>query len=284
MLYLHLKLFLCHWEKNLFEEVQFNMTQNAPTKYSIPSHSIFKHFIVKYSIVVPVYNEEDNLFKLRDNILSAMDKISDPFEVILVDDGSTDGSRKIIKQISAEEPRFRSIFFDRNYGQTSAFDAGFKASAGEVIITMDADLQVDAQDIPLLLAKLGEYDAVVGYRQKRADNWVKRISSRLANAVRNKLTGENIRDVGCPLKAIKREAIQNIKLFEGMHRFFPTLLKLQGYSVIEVPVNHYPRLKGKSKYNIRNRLFKSLGDLLAVRWMEKRYLRYTVLMDEKIDG
>jgi glycosyltransferase involved in cell wall biosynthesis len=140
---------------------------------------------------------------------------------------------------------------------------------GEVIITMDADLQYDPLDITRLLEKLGKYDVVCGYREKRADSWTKRISSVIANTVRNKLTGENIRDVGCSLKAFKKESLNQVKLFEGMHRFFPTLVKLADCSVIEVPVRHYPRKYGVSKYNIRNRVFKSFGDLLAVRWMKK---------------
>ncbi|MEW5803094.1 MAG: glycosyltransferase family 2 protein, partial [bacterium] len=166
---------------------------------------------VKYSLVIPVYNEEDNLLALRDNILSAMDRISGSFEVIFVDDGSTDRSRLIIKHICTEDSHFHLIFFDRNYGQTSAFDAGFKMAKGDIIITMDADLQVDAHDIRLLLEQLGEYDAVVGYRKVRADNFIKRISSRVGNAVRNRVIDENIRDVGCPLKAMKREAVLRIK-------------------------------------------------------------------------
>ncbi len=232
---------------------------------------------IKYSFVIPVLNEQDNLFPLKDNILSAMSTINDTFEVILVDDGSTDESRKIIKNINNEDSRFRYLFFDQNHGQSAAFDAGFRAAIGEFIITLDADLQVDAHDIPGLLNKLGNYDAVVGYREKRRDNFVKHISSKIANSVRNQMSHENIRDVGCPLKIIKRYALRNVKMFNGMHRFLPTLLKLEGFSVIEVPVSHHPRRHGESKYNIRNRLFRSLRDLFAVRWMQSRYFRYQII-------
>ena len=232
---------------------------------------------IDYSIIIPVYNEQDNLIKLRDNIVSALETISGSFQVLLIDDGSIDGSRDTIKGICSENSKFHYLFFDQNHGQTAAFDAGFRAAKGEVIITLDADLQVDAHDIPKLLAHLSEYDMVVGYREKRADNLMKRISSVIANNVRNWLSGEDIRDVGCPLKVMRREVFRNVKLYEGMHRFFPTLAKLEGFSVLEVPVNHYPRLHGKSKYNIRNRLFKSLRDLFAVRWMKKRYLRYKII-------
>jgi dolichol-phosphate mannosyltransferase len=218
---------------------------------------------------------------LRDNIVEAMASVSDDYEVIFVDDGSTDGSREIIRKISDANHGFRYIFFDRNYGQTAAFDAGFKAAIGDIVITMDADLQTDANDIPLLLKHLGPYDAVVGYRKKRADNWLKRISSQIANTVRNQLSGENIRDVGCPLKVMKRKALQHVKLYNGMHRFFPTLLKFEGYTVFEVPINHYPRIHGKSKYNVRNRIFRALRDLIAVRWMKSRYLRYQIVEEKK---
>ncbi|RKY85027.1 glycosyltransferase [candidate division KSB1 bacterium] len=230
----------------------------------------------KYSIVIPVFNERDSLSILKSNLENAMKSISDSYEVILVDDGSTDGSREIIKKICGEGRRFRGIFFDKNYGQTAAFDAGFKAARGKVVITMDADLQYDPRDISLLPAKLGEYDVVCGYRVKRADPWIKRISSKIANFVRNKLSDENIRDAACSLKAFKKECLDKLKLYEGMHRFFPTLVKLEGYSLIEVPIHHYPRKYGVSKYNIRNRIFKSFRDLMAVRWMKKRYLRYKI--------
>jgi dolichol-phosphate mannosyltransferase len=235
----------------------------------------------EYSIVVPVFNERDNLIPLRDNIVEAMSSISDDYEVILVDDGSTDGSRDFIRNICAGNPQFRFVFFDGNYGQSAAFDAGFKAAVGDAVITMDADLQVSAHDIPLLLKQLGPYDVVIGYREKRSDNWLKRISSRIANGVRNWLTDENIRDVGCPLKVIKRKALQNLKLYQGMHRFFPTLLKLEGYTVYEVPIHHYPRIHGQSKYNVRNRVFRALHDLFAVRWIQSRILRYRIVEEKK---
>jgi len=232
---------------------------------------------IEFSIVVPVFNEADNLIPLRDNIVDAMQCMNVPYEVILVNDGSTDRSQAVIEEICRSDNRFRFLRFDRNHGQTAAFDAGFKASRGTVIITMDADMQTDAHDIPLMTEKLADYDAVVGFRKKRADNLIKKISSRIANSVRNTLSGENIRDTGCPLKAIRREALQHVKLYKGMHRFFPTLLKLEGYSVVEVPVNHYPRKYGVSKYNIWNRVFRATRDLLVVRWMKDRSLNYRIV-------
>ncbi len=234
---------------------------------------------IEYSVTIPVYNEQDNLQELADNITEAMDAIGKPYEVILVDDGSKDNSRELIKQLCNERAPYRYLFFDGNHGQSAAFDAGFKAARGGIIITMDADLQVDAKDIPKLLEKMDEYDAVVGYRKTRQDSLNKRISSKIANAIRNKLSGESIRDTGCPLKAMKREALIKVKLFKGMHRFFPTLLKMEGYTVTEVPVNHYPRVHGVSKYTMRNRAIRALLDLFAIRWMQKRYLRYQIIQD-----
>lgn len=235
---------------------------------------------IKYSLVVPVYNEEDNLHPLVDNIRDAMSAITKAYEVILVDDGSQDKSRLLIKEICEKYANFHYLFFEKNHGQTAAFDAGFKAAQGEYIITMDADLQTDCRDIPLLLDQLGEYDAVVGFREKRSDHWVKLISSKIANAVRNKLSGEEIRDTGCPLKVIPTEVVSRWKLYKGMHRFFPTLLKLEKYSVCEVPISHHHRQFGESKYNVWNRVFRATKDLFAVRWMKSRYLHYQII-DQK---
>lgn len=231
----------------------------------------------EYSIVIPIYNEEDNIKLLAEGIVNAMDSISESYEVILVDDGSDDRSNELLKELCAANRKFTTIVFQQNCGQTAAFDAGFKKARGKIVITLDADLQYDPMDISLLLPKLGEYDVVCGYRKKRADSWVKRISSKIANFARNRLSGENVRDTGCSLKAFKKECLQNLKLYEGMHRFFPTLLKMEGYKITEVPVSHFPRKYGVSKYNIHNRLFKSFKDLIAVRWMQKRYLNYKIV-------
>ncbi len=230
-----------------------------------------------YSFVIPIYNERDNLLLLYENITDAMKIISNDYEIVLVDDGSTDGSLDIIQKLAKLDINVHFLSLDRNYGQTAAFDAGFKAAHGKLIVTMDADLQVDAHDLPLLLEKLATHDCVIGIRQKRSDNLIKLISSKIANFVRNKLSGEQIQDTGCPLKVFKREAIQKVKLFNGMHRFFPTLFKLEGFTVAEVPIHHYPRRYGKSKYNVRNRLFRALRDLFAVRWMKSRYLNYFII-------
>lgn len=228
------------------------------------------------SVVVPAYNEVECLRPFTEELLEALRGNGQEFEVVIVDDGSRDGTRELIRQLADEHPEIHFIGFKKNCGQTSAMAAGFKHARGDIVVTLDADMQNDPRDIPLLVEKLDEHDVVCGLRQKRHDNLVRRVSSRVANYVRNKLSDEQIVDVGCSLKAYKKECLENIKLFEGMHRFLPTLFKLEGYSVIEVPVNHRQRELGTSKYNIRNRIMKAFLDLLAVRWMKKRYIRYEI--------
>ena len=226
------------------------------------------------SIVIPLYNEVDNIEPLGHAILLAMQ--GQNYEVIFVNDGSTDGSAKKLKEWCAGYTNFRTIHFMRNAGQTAAMDAGFKSAAGKYVVSMDADLQNDPADIPALLEKLNAYDMVCGWRQRRNDPWIKRISSTVANFIRNKLSWEDIKDTGCSLKAYRKECLNRIKLFNGMHRFLPTLFKMEGFSVIEVVVNHHPRKFGKSKYGISNRAFRAFIDLLVIRWMKKRMLNYEV--------
>ena len=226
------------------------------------------------SIVIPVFNEEDNLRLLTSELTGVLQSLNKPWEILFIDDGSTDGSLHVLKELQEHSSRIKVITFNKNCGQTAAFDAGFKAAKGEVIITMDADLQNDPRDIPKLLDKIWDYDAVCGWRHKRNDPLIKRFSSSIANFVRNKLSDEAIADVGCSLKAFRSEQIKKLKLYNGMHRFFPTLIKMEGGTVIEVKVNHRPRKYGSSKYNIRNRMVRSFIDLLAVRWMGKRKLNY----------
>jgi glycosyltransferase involved in cell wall biosynthesis len=234
------------------------------------------------SLVIPVFNEEDNLELLTEEIVQVVELLGKSFEIIFVDDGSTDRSFTILRELARKYSFIRVIRFRHNCGQTAAFDAGFRASRGKVVVTMDADLQNDPHDIPRLLDKINEYDLVCGWRHKRNDSWIKRISSRIANWVRNKLSDEQIVDVGCSLKAFRREALKCLKLYTGMHRFFPTLVKMEGFKVIEVKVNHRPRKYGETKYAISNRIVRSFIDLLAVRWMKKRQLRYEV--EEVING
>jgi glycosyltransferase involved in cell wall biosynthesis len=231
---------------------------------------------VELSLVVPAYNERDNLPPLLAEIAAALQGRS--YEVIVVDDGSTDGSFEALMALRQRYPQLRVIEFERNAGQTAAFAAGFQAARAPIVITLDADLQNDPADIPKLVATL-EHDgatAVVGYRATRRDTPWKRLQSRIANGVRNRLNGEVIRDTGCSLKAFRTAAVRSLPLFTGMHRFLPTLIKMQGGTVTEVAVGHRPRKHGVTKYGMWNRVFRSLIDAFAVRWMQRRALRYRI--------
>lgn len=226
------------------------------------------------SVVIPVFNEAESLGPLWTELRPVLDSLGRPYEVIFVDDGSRDGSREILRTLRDRHPEVRLVGLRWNAGETAATDAGFRAARGEVVVTMDADLQNDPKDIPLLLDHLPARDAACGWRVTREDSWVRRISSRIANGIRNALSGEDVRDSGCTFRAIRRECLAGLRLYSGFHRFLPTLLKLEGYRVVEVPVNHRPRRFGRSKYGIRNRALRGLYDLLVVRWMKRRRLRY----------
>ena len=240
------------------------------------SQSKFHKAILDLSIIIPVYNERENLVFLEEVLENALAKTKYNYEIIFVDDGSLDDSANIILSLRKQNSKIKLIKFNTNYGQTSAFSAGFSAAKGNYVATMDADLQNDPADIPRLLEKIQEFDVVCGWRFKRNDIWIKRISSKIANKVRNLVSHEDIEDTGCSLKIFRKECLDSLKLFNGMHRFFPTLLKMEGYKITQIKVGHYPRKFGHSHYNIRNRLITSLIDLLAVRWMQKRKLKYKI--------
>ena len=235
---------------------------------------------LEISIVIPLYNEIENLVLLDQEITKNINPLNKSYEVILIDDGSIDGSSELIRELQKTNSNLRLIRFGHNHGQTAAFAAGFDKARGDIIVTMDADLQNSPSDIPLLLTAIKDYDVVCGWRHKRNDPWIKKISSKVANSVRNSLSEESIADTGCSLKAFRRECFKNIKLYNGMHRFFPTLMKMEGFSVTQVKVGHYPRIHGHSKYNISNRLFASFKDLLAIRWMKKRQINYDIIEED----
>jgi glycosyltransferase involved in cell wall biosynthesis len=223
--------------------------------------------------VVPAYNEVENVPLLVDEIRRALADSRPDWELLLVDDGSTDGTLEAMRRAAQGEPRLRVLRHRRNAGQTAALATGFRAARGAVFVTLDADLQNDPADIPLLLAELDRgFDVVSGVRTDRHDSFVRRASSKIANAVRNWATDEAITDVGCSLKAYRAEFLRDLPLFTGMHRFLPTLVRWNGARVTEVAVRHRPRRHGVAKYGIGNRLFRTLADLFAVRWMRKRWL------------
>ncbi|MDH5669887.1 MAG: glycosyltransferase family 2 protein [Nitrospira sp.] len=230
------------------------------------------------SVIIPIKDERDNLSPLVAGLLKVMDSHehsrSRPFEIIFVDDGSNDGSSEEMDRLAAQHPEVKVFHFDRNYGKTCALEAGFHQSTGDIIVQIDGDLQQDSEDILILLPLTSSHDLVCGWRQQRQDGLVKMLSSRIANRVRNMFTHDGMHDTGCPLKVFRRPVLERIRLYEGMHRFFPALARMYGFTVTEVPVRHYPRIHGQSKYGMGNRLFKSLYDLIAVRWMMNRVLRY----------
>jgi glycosyltransferase involved in cell wall biosynthesis len=233
------------------------------------------------SVVIPVYNEEENLPPLWEELRAVLDGLALEYEIVFVDDGSRDRSAELIRGFRESDPRVRLVRLKANAGETAATDAGFKAARGRWVVTMDADLQNDPYDVPTLLAHLDRWDVVTGWRVERGagDSWVRRLSSRVANWVRNGLTDESVRDSGCTFRAFRRECLRGLDLYRGFHRFIPTLLRMRGYRVIEVPVGHRRRRFGQSKYGILNRAFVALADLLVVRWMQQRLLRYEVAED-----
>jgi dolichol-phosphate mannosyltransferase len=231
------------------------------------------------SLVVPCYNEEGNLRQLVAAIREAVDPLKVSYEIVVTDDCSRDKSWEILKELAAGDPRVRIQRFAFNCGESAASWAGLKAARGKYLVTLDADLQNDPRDLPKFLDALQRFDCVCGTRVEsrgKGDNFVRIASSRIANWVRNKLSGEKISDAGCTYRAFKRECIGNLKFFKGMHRFLPTLFKIEGFTVTEIAVANNPRFAGQSHYGVWNRLFASFYDLLAVRWMKKRMSRYQV--------
>ena len=231
------------------------------------------------SFIIPCHNEEGNLRELVKAIRTASEPLNLSYEIVITDDFSTDKSWEILKELGAADPRIRALKFAFNCGQSAAQWAAMKAARGKYLVTLDADLQNDPRDLPKFWEALKNYDCVCGTRvatRRQGDNFVKVISSRIANWVRNKLSGENISDAGCCYRAFKRECIQDLKFFKGMHRFMPTLIKMEGFTVTEIPVSTHPRFAGQSNYGMWNRLFASFYDLLAVRWMKKRMFKYKI--------
>src|SRR5687767_11430660 len=232
------------------------------------------------SLVIPAYNEQENVPVLLERVSAALAQVGKPFEVILVDDGSTDDTPRLLAEGMRTLPWLRVLRMAKNGGQSAAFEAGFAAARGEVIATIDADLQNDPEEIPRLLPLLDgsdgqpPVDMITGWRRDRQDTNFRRWQSRQANRIRNWISQETVNDSASSLKVYRAHAIKGLKLFNGAHRFFPTLVKMRGYKVYETPVKHSQRFAGTAKYGFRNRAFRAFVDLLGIRWMKSRYLRY----------
>ncbi len=220
------------------------------------------------SVIIPVFNEQDNLERLHDEIKTGLKSLSGEYEIIFVDDGSRDVSMEVLLRLRDSDPHVKVISFRKNFGQTAAISAGFDHARGDVVVTMDADLQNDPADIPMLLDKINEgYDLVSGWRYDRKDNWLsRRLPSVLANRLISWATDVKLNDYGCTLKAIRKEVVENITLYGELHRFIPAVASWMGVRIAEVKVNHRPRVAGKSKYGI-SRVFRVLLDLITVKFL-----------------
>jgi glycosyltransferase involved in cell wall biosynthesis len=222
------------------------------------------------SVVIPAYNEEENVPILYEKLKKVLDSLGEDYEIIFVDDGSTDGTYQRLKQLAEKDSRLKVIRFKRNYGQTAAMSAGFEHAKGDVIVTLDADLQNDPEDIPILLEKLKEgYHVVSGWRKDRKDPFLsRRLPSMIANWLISKITGVHLHDYGCTLKAYRAEVVKDLELFGDMHRFLPALTKRRGAKITEVVVRHHPRMFGKSKYGI-GRTVRVLLDIMLVKFLNE---------------
>jgi len=223
------------------------------------------------SVIVPVYNEEENVPILQAELKAALRAID--HELIFVDDGSADHT---VEQIEVA-PNVRVIRFEKNAGQSAAMYAGLQAARGAILVLIDGDLQNDPADIPKLVGEISQgADLVCGYRALRRDTRVKRLTSRIANAVRSRYTKDGVRDTGCTLKAMRRGCVSALVPFKGMHRFIPALIKNAGYRLVEIPVNHRPRRFGQTKYGLGNRAVRATADMFGVRWLLSRRLSYKI--------
>ena len=222
------------------------------------------------SVILPCFNEAESVAELTAELNTVLDRLGSVSEILFVNDASTDHTLDVLRDLQQRYPRVNIINHQQRSGQSAGHASGFRLARGTHIITMDADGQNDPSDIPRLLTALERADAVCGIRRRRQDSWVKRMSSRIANWFRNAITREHITDAGCAYRALRHSVLAEIPVFNGMHRFLPTLLRMQGYHVIEMDVNHRPRHAGISKYGINNRLWRGLIDCVAIRWLQSR--------------
>ena len=226
------------------------------------------------SVVLPSANEQDNLRPLIEELEAELRKLDRPFEIIVVDDASTDGGLGVLRSLQQTRPWLQVLQHRINCGQSASYCTGFKFARGELVVTMDSDRQHDPADLPGLLGELRpEVAAVCGVRTARRDNWVRRWSSRIANGFASSMVGDQVVDAGCTFRVMRKTALAELPAFNGLHRFLPTLLRFQGYQVVRVPIRHRQRLAGISKYGIGNRLFRGIVDCLAMRWYRRRCFR-----------
>ncbi len=231
------------------------------------------------SVVIPAYNEAENLAPLLTELELVLTETGRSYELVMVDDGSTDGTGEHLRVAAQRDSRIRPVRLLERSGQSAALAAGFMRVRGRIVITLDADLQNDPADLPALLAALEQADVVSGIRQGRQDTWVRLVSSRIANGTRRLVLGDHVTDIGCSFKAYRRAALEGLPFFTTMHRFLPALCAFRGARVVEVPVHHRARKHGESKYGVMNRLGRGLADLLGVLWLRSRLVRYRVRED-----
>ncbi len=230
----------------------------------------------EFTIIVPVYNEEDNLERVEKELLAYSKIATKKTAILLVNDGSSDNSQALIEAICSRNEAFTYISFVENRGLSSAIKAGFDYVETPLLGYIDSDLQTAPEDFNLLLQHIGEYDLVTGFRADRKDTFVKNMSSKIANGIRRSFTHDGMDDTGCPLKVIKTEYAKRIPMFNGLHRFLPAMILLQNGKIIQIPIQHFPRMAGTAKYGFWNRLFGPLVDCFAYLWMKKKYINYQV--------
>lgn len=238
---------------------------------------------IELSIVIPLYNESENIISLSEKIESSLKNIS--WECIWVNDGSSDNSLEVLNALRKKNPQHEIIDLQKNFGQSAALMVGFQNAQGKYIGTLDGDGQNDPNDLVTMVGLLNNnaYDVINGYRANRQDSFLRKFSSKIANFVRRFVTKEyEVKDIGCSARVFRRECIGHVPLFRGMHRFLPTLIKMNGYKMHQIPVNHFPREKGVTKYTLNNRLWVGIIDLFAVRWMLKRLVFPKIKSSTKI--
>ncbi|MEP5254002.1 glycosyltransferase family 2 protein [Winogradskyella rapida] len=235
----------------------------------------------QFTIIVPVYNEEENLERVETELSNYLKIASVPTSILFVNDGSSDNSQALIETICARQPDFEYILFKENRGLSAAIKAGFDTVTSEWVGYIDSDLQTAPEDFNILLEHIGEHELVTGVRSNRKDSFVKNMSSKIANGIRRAFTHDGMDDTGCPLKVIKTEYAKRIPMFRGLHRFLPAMIMLQNGRVIQVTVQHFPRMAGTAKFGLWNRLLGPLMDCFAYLWMKKKYINYNISKSSK---